>query len=235
MTDASRRIEVLQAIADRLPATSYLEIGVQSGDTFFPLRIRKKLAVDPRFLFGWRSKLNWVRWNRHNLFNEYYPMPSDLFFAHRAAKSNRRKLDLVFVDGLHTYAQSLRDVENSLVHLSENGIVVIDDCNPRSAAAADPVKADSQKIWNGDVWKTIVHIRSTRPDLTLWTLDYVYGLGILVKTPATIMLDYSTARIEMMTYEDLDQQREQLLDLKPFRYLDEFLGSLLRPGRVQDR
>src|SRR5687767_9356398 len=108
------RVDVLQAIVNRLAARTYLEIGVKAGDTFFPLKVRKKLAVDPEFLITRRNKLDWIRWNFWNLFNEYFAMTSDAFFAARGKMLARRALDVVFVDGLHTFEQSLRDVENSL-------------------------------------------------------------------------------------------------------------------------
>lgn len=220
------RSNVIQAIADRLAAKTYLEIGVQSGDTFFPLRIAKKIAVDPRFAFSRFARLNWIRWNWRNMRNEYRSLPSDEFFARHRKFLQGRKLDLVFVDGLHTHEQSLKDIKNSLQHLSEHGVIVVDDCNPQSAGAASPVKAATQVIWNGDVWKSIAYLRATEPGLRICTLDFVFGLGIILRERAESHLDCHPDDIRSMTYEHFDKHRHDLLNLKPASYLPHLLGEL---------
>jgi hypothetical protein len=44
----------------------------------------------------------------------YYQTASDDFFAEQAENLDAPGLDFAFIDGLHTYDQSLRDVENCL-------------------------------------------------------------------------------------------------------------------------
>jgi len=220
------RVHVLQTIIDRLGARRYLEIGVQSGDTLFPLRVRKKLAVDPRFLITTRAKLDWVRWNFCNIFNSYYEMTSDMFFSKHGGALAQRGLDVVFVDGLHTYEQSLKDVENSLRYLSVNGVIVMDDCNPPSEGAAAPSKAPDQMVWTGDVWKTVAFLRSTRADLNVVTLDCVYGIGIVVRGTPETRLAYMPHQISSLTYTDLDADRERILNLKTSTYLNELVATL---------
>lgn len=227
------RSALLQAIADRLGAKTYLEIGVQSGDTFFPLRIPKKIAVDPRFAFSRFAKLNWIRWNWRNIRNEYRPLPSDAFFASERELLKGRKLDLVFVDGLHTYEQSLRDIRNSLRHLAEHGVVVVDDCNPQSEGAASPVKAATQVIWNGDVWKAIAFLRATEPRLRICTLDIVYGLGIVFQRAAETTLDCRPEEIASMTYGHFDKHRQELLNLKPAAHIPHLLDEIAAFGQEQ--
>ena len=57
--------------------------------------------------------------------------------------------------------------------LSPGGVVVLHDCNPNSATNAYPATSleeveklnlpDFTGSWCGDVWKTIVHLRSQQP------------------------------------------------------------------------
>jgi hypothetical protein len=100
-------------------------------------------------------------------------------------------LDVVFVDGLHTYQQALKDVNNSLINLNEKGVIIIHDCNPPHEAAAYPADSYDHAAslslpgwtgeWCGDVWKTICYLRSHRNDLKIFVLDCDYGLGIVMR------------------------------------------------------
>jgi hypothetical protein len=217
------RVGVIQAILDKLSAKTYLEIGVRAGETFLPLKARKKMAVDPALVISARRKFDWIRWNICNIFSEYYLMTSDAFFEEYGPKLERRSLNVVFVDGLHTFEQSLRDVENALRYLNDDGVIVLDDCNPKSEAAANPVR--TQVTWNGDVWKTIAYLRSARPDLDVFTLDCVFGLGIVTKRPAQSSLNLDPERIGSWSYNDFDGDRATILNLKPIDHLHYFLHS----------
>jgi SAM-dependent methyltransferase len=213
-TRPNDRVQVIQMLAKARNARTYLEIGVQYGDTFFWIKARKKMAVDPRFLFGRKSKLQWIRWNPCNLFNEYYCVESDRFFAENDSLLRKRGLDVVFVDGMHTYEQSLRDIKNALRFLRDDGIVIVDDCNPPDEPASRPVKPEGNGLWCGDVWKTIVHLRSTEPELCVFVLDRMYGLGVIVKSPPGKLLNYSVEEIKNMSYDDFAANRDLLLDLR---------------------
>ncbi len=65
-------------------------------------------------------------------------MTSDEFFANPPEILIEKGIDLAFIDGLHTYEQSLRDVENCLKYLNPDGIIVMHDCLPSSEAEALP-------------------------------------------------------------------------------------------------
>ena len=220
---SNERAAIIQALIDTRNARTYLEIGVQYGDTFFWIKAKKKMAVDPLFLFNTTSKLKWLRWNRYNIFNEYYNMPSDAFFSQNARKLRKHRLEVVFVDGLHTYEQSLRDIENSLLFLHDNGVIILDDCNPPNEQVSCPIKPKNDDPWCGDVWKSIVHLRSHRCDLRIFVLDCVYGLGIITRAPAESLLSYSCDDIRAMSYADFASNRYSLLNMKQRSYFNEFI------------
>ena len=81
-------------------------------------------------------------------------------------------------------------------------------------------------MWCGDVWKTIVHLRSTRKDLNIFVLDCDFGIGVVSKGSPDKWLDYSADQIKAMNFDDLNGNRDDLLNLKPQEYLYEFLGTI---------
>lgn len=131
------RVSALQSILDakRFPKR-YLEIGVFDGACFFSVTGAIKTAVDPQFKFPSKRIVKSYLKHPSNVFNRYYQMPSDDYFAAHSAT-----YDVVFVDGLHTYEQSLRDVENALACLNDGGIIVMHDCCPTSRSMAFPAES----------------------------------------------------------------------------------------------
>jgi Methyltransferase domain len=233
------RTDVIQKIIDKKKALRYLEIGVNNGDNFFPIEISQKTAVDPSFAFSSARQTEWEAKNPANMAAKYITATSDDFFAKADAVDG---FDVVFIDGLHTYEQSLQDVLNSLDKLNDNGVIVMHDCKPPHVAAAYPAASlqaaeDAQKneatkvagwdgIWCGDVWKTICHLRSRRQDLRVFVLDCDFGLGIVMKGKPDNNLDLSTEQLNAMTYEDIFHGDGSLLNLKHENYLFEFLETI---------
>jgi predicted O-methyltransferase YrrM len=230
MNNPMDRREVIQKIIDATGAKRYLEIGVFQGTTFLQIKCRHKSAVDPDFRISPRARARWVL---RNLGSRFYQMMSGDFFArYRSPK----KFGVAFIDGLHSYAGSLADLEKTLGILDDGGVIIMHDCNPPTAAAETPADswydADAKKVpgwtgeWNGDVWKTIARIRSERDDLSVFVLDTDYGLGIITRGKPEKMLGLTPAEIHAFTYADLDAHRAEWLDLKPIGYLDGFLALL---------
>ena len=89
------RTEIVQRLIDRYSYQSYLEIGVDKGDTFKFIRCPLKHGVDPRRNVATHS------------------MTSDDFFS-----TLDRNYDLIFIDGLHEAEQVKRDINNALEHLA---------------------------------------------------------------------------------------------------------------------
>lgn len=157
----------------------YIEIGVRNGETFFAVNAQKKWGVDPNHFFAKRALLKALSYKRNWGF-KIFRMESDEFFLNEVKKITRKHpFDVVFIDGLHTYEQSLRDALNSLAHLNPKGTIIFHDCNPPSAKAAQPWLPTEKINWNGDVWKTIYHFRKFPNFFECFTHDDDQGLGIL--------------------------------------------------------
>jgi len=230
------RLSVIQSIINRIRAKTYLEIGVQHGRVLAMIKCKTKIGIDPCLkLSGGKRFKNFV-----GIMNfKTYKMTSDEFFVRNAQKTIVDGIDVAFVDGLHNYSQSLKDVENCLRYLNERGVIIIHDCNPLNHACAYPVKESIREVlelvregelagwngsWNGDVWKTLIHMRIAYNDLEIFTLDLDWGLGIITRGSNNRLKNYTVQDLKHAGYSFLERDRVNLLNLKPPKYLYEFLN-----------
>jgi len=222
------RLKVIQTLMQQKGLRNYLEIGVFSGHILFRVKSTFKIAIDPDFRFDVLRKIGKTIINPFNLFNHYFKKTSDDFFEQDAAKViGEKKIEIALIDGMHEYAYVQSDVENVIRYLDNEGVIVLHDCNPikeESAVSFAEWQARGQKgVWNGDVWKTILNVRSLRPDLTAFVLDCDYGLGIIVKKPSAT-LPFSKEDIDRFNYNDFNANRKEWLNLQPADYLYEFFN-----------
>lgn len=227
------RTKVVQAILDQRSDPVYLEIGVEKGENFFPIKARQKIAVDPRFRISTIRKAAWLLGNASNRSAKYHQETSDSYFSNPRYSC---QLDVVFIDGLHTHQQSLKDVNNSLRNLKNNGVIVMHDCNPPNAAAAHPANSYDHAAslnlpgwtgeWCGDVWKTISCLRGSRKDLRVFVLDCDCGVGIITRGKPDDNLSLLQQDIDRMSYDEFSQDRKKLLNLRDESFLIEFLKSI---------
>lgn len=169
------RTDIINKLIKKNNYKTYLEIGVntpsQPGYNWINVDIQLKHGVDPNV-------------------DTTYKVTSDVFFE----KHIPHKYDLIFVDGLHTFDQSYRDIINSLNFLNENGTIVVHDCNPINEISQRPVRESNE--WNGDVWKSILKLRLENKDLEIYTVDTDYGCSVIKKgtqellKPENNMYDY---------------------------------------------
>lgn len=176
--------------------TRFLEIGTKYGYGGIRAHATHKVGVDPNPCGG-------------TAFYDYIsPLTSDAFFSDLGPM---HEFHVVLIDGLHHADQVLRDVENSLKHLHPEGLIVVHDCNPQSEEAQRVPRPVGKNRWNGDVWKAIVTLRVSRPDLLVNTLDADEGLGIIRRATHE---NFDTFEVPNgLTWEGLVQNRGQWLGL----------------------
>lgn len=230
------RTKVIQKIINVKKAETYLEIGVYTGACFLRLRAPYKIGVDPKFVISWDRRIKYFIKNPWNINNHYYEMTSDKFFKNENNLLRERPIDVAFIDGLHTYKQSLRDVLNILRFLKDDGVIIMHDCSPPDEASAYPAshvdEARDLKLpgwtgsWCGDVWKAIVYLRSQHNELNVFVLDCDFGLGIVRKGKAENSLSFSPEAIAGLSYTDLEKNRRELINLKPVKYLEDFISGI---------
>ena len=128
---------------------NYLEIGCFDNKAFdtIPLPLEQKIGVDP------------LRGGTHR-------MTSDVFFL-----KNKKKFDVIFVDGLHSYDQCSKDCTNSINFLNEDGIIILHDMMPRH-------KTEESPKFSGDVWKVAFELcQSENVKFVIANIDQ--GVGLL--------------------------------------------------------
>lgn len=224
-----KRFEAVQQALDGRPTRVYLEIGVHYGRAFRRITAEEKIAIDPAFKLSRRTRR---RADSKARATDYFEMTSDDFFANKTDVLEQRGIDVALIDGLHTAGQAVRDVDNILRYLRDDGVIILHDCNPKSAAvgctAASYADFRAQNrwwniAWSGDVWKAIVQLRC-RQNLDVAVLDCDYGVALVRKGSPETQLSYSKAQVEALSYADLADDRDRLLNLKPPAYLGEFLA-----------
>jgi len=154
----------LNRLAEALDCKTYLEIGVSEGITFNAVNVETKTGVDPDFQFDWQA-------SHDGTHTRLLPLSSDAFFAQEPIGS---RFDLIFIDGLHTYDQTYRDLQNALLYSHPGTVVLIDDTIPcdaysccRDQNEAIRLRAQStgiaNAIWHGDTYKImpLIHLFHT--------------------------------------------------------------------------
>ena len=170
---------------------SYLEIGLGSGEHFNRVRCAEKESVDPAG--GTRAVAPTHR------------MTSDEFFTR-----NRRRYDLVFIDGLHHCETVYCDIWNALAALSPGGTVVCHDMNP----ATEEMQAVPRRTqeWTGDCWKAWVRLRREHPALPAVVADTDYGVGVIFPDGKPGRAG-ALPKDGELTWENLERNRRSWLNL----------------------
>ena len=156
------RAEVNQGILDLFSNPSYLEIGVAHGETFHAVRAARKVAVDPAFVFD----LDAARADPSNSKCTYHQVTSDIYFSDHQPLGE--KFDVIFIDGLHTFDQTLKDLMNAILSVNEGGVIVVDDVIPASYQSSISDVGEFMRFlnaigsmdgtWMGDVYRLVFFV-----------------------------------------------------------------------------
>jgi hypothetical protein len=127
----------------------YLEIGVETGFTFNNVHFLTKTGVDPSPTFN---------------SDDLVLKTSDDFFGGLEASTT---YDIIFIDGMHQTEYVLKDFNNSIKYLNENGKILLDDIIPLNVNEQLKVPFKHNYVdgilktlipWTGDVWKFLFHV-----------------------------------------------------------------------------
>lgn len=195
-----KRFDIINFLIQKNSYKSYLEIGISHGDNYEKINCAFKTGVEP---------------DCSNYKNDtVFCMTSNEFFE----KHCHQKFDIIFIDGLHLEDQVDKDVENSLRFLSDNGTIVMHDCNPPTIHHAREVYRDfstpAGAKWNGTVWRSIVKLRTTRDDLDICVVDTDWGCGVLRRANSETsnrFTDLSTEKC--LEWNTFDISRKNILNL----------------------
>ena len=174
-TEASSLINTILKV--RGLSQTYLEIGIENGLTLESVKAHSKTGVDPNpkvfsSLLTPRTAID--------------VSESDKFFQH-----NRKKFEFIYIDGLHTFEQALRDLLHSMDNLVPKGIILLDDTVPSDKWSALPDQQDAYRArqhesksddtsWHGDVFRVVTLVSS-------WNIDFLHFATVTdLQNPKTL-------------------------------------------------
>jgi len=155
----------------------FVELGVKEGESYFSFcqsAAENKVSVRCYGIDSWQgdvqtgnlspeiqrevTEYNW----RYSSFSELKKM----LFAEALADFPDDSIDLLHIDGTHTYSEVKSDFESWLPKLSANGIILFHDVIPRDGGFG---------VWR--VWEEIAR------DDNSFLFEFGYGLGVWKKQP----------------------------------------------------
>ena len=175
----NNRHEVINELTNK--DNTYLEIGVENGYTFNNVHFSNKIGVDPD-----------PKFNNKNI----HICASDEYF-----EKCEQRFDVIFIDGMHHVENVLRDFNNSIKILNENGTIFIDDIIPLNYNEQLTIPLNHyyengilkyREEWTGDVWKTLYYLLVHYQDKL--SISYYYNINyrgvahIKLKTKFTIFI-----------------------------------------------
>lgn len=209
--DCVQRFEVINALIRNRFADScnYLEIGVCNPSLCFDKIIASsKMSVDPCL--------------EYSSFQPDFKMTSDNFFKSLQNGDTHLekdfKWDVIFIDGLHLAEQVFRDIQNSLLHTKENGIIVLHDCNPPSwlrTHSDHEYFLQNVKPWNGTVWKAFYYTK-TQSQYKMYTVDTDYGVGVIDKSVEAKPIEHDNVFFEYINLKRNQEKHLGLIDVEKF-------------------
>jgi hypothetical protein len=140
---------------------------VEYGECFNSVHFLDKTGVDPdpKFKPG---------------IGQLFKLTSDQFFETKG----ERIFDVIFIDGMHQSEYILRDINNSIRFLAEDGFIFIDDILPfnYNEQLKIPIKHYYEngilkyaENWTGDVWKVIYYMLLKHKD-KISLCEYYYNI-----------------------------------------------------------
>lgn len=229
ITWSARRINRL---AEALQSRRYLEVGVNRGVTFRDVTVAERVAVDPRFLFEYKEYANPQ--------TSFHEMTSDRYFATLAKNA---QFDIYFLDGLHTFEQTLRDFCNTLAHSHARTVWLIDDTKPNDPFSALPDQSRALRFrkaagsngqaWHGDVFKLVYFLHDFFPGMNYRTIStggnrqtLVWRSNLGWREPRYNDVE----KISRLTYFDMHDSIEVLREEAEDVALDLCIAELLGEG-----
>ena len=197
-SNKKKRNEIVQKIINIKNYKSYLEIGTFRDELFNFIKCEEKIGVDP--VSGGNIRKT-----------------SDNFFF-----DNKKKFDLIFIDGLHHYSQVKKDIQNSLKFLNKGGLILMHDCMPRNYYYQAVPR--SQINWNGDTWKAFLEIR-TNTDLDTYCCYADEGIGVILKRENRNHLKIEKKNFKNFDFNEYVKNYKEYLNLIEYDQLVDIISK----------
>lgn len=206
-----KHTELINAVAKKINAKSYLEIGVYNPEhNFDRIAVFSKMGIDPDP--NVKASLTMTSDEFfYNMFNDidYRDLYKD---KDGNTHSMTHKYDLIFIDGLHHADQVRKDIINSWACLNECGCLILHDTNPYSEHITH-VPRDNRE-WTGNVYQSVAQVENEK-----FTLNDDYGVTVIRKTGELKLND------DVVTWEEFDMFRNDILNLKNWNEITKIIDS----------
>jgi len=216
------RWDTINFFIEKYRYTTYLEIGYYKGWSFDRVKCKFKTAVDPNPCKFPEQELRLINDKIFEPEGVIYKMTSDQFFRNlsdsklftalgRNQDKEKYKWDIIFIDGLHEREQVLRDLKHAFNHLSDNGIIIMHDCNPPKY---EHTTTGIDGCWTGDVYKAMLDVRNS-PEAEAYVIDIDWGVGVVKPIESLKKRDITeTQHFNALTdWDYFDKNRKELLNL----------------------
>ena len=204
--------QVMARIHNHLKPATYLEIGVDQGQSFEIVTPETlALGVDPNPRVRKTLKPN----------QRVFAETSDDFFKNHDVISELggKTLELAFIDGMHQFEFALRDFINVEKYSSPDSVILIHDVYPIDATSAARERASW--FWSGDIWRLILILKKYRTDLTVNVIGTSpTGLGIVqnLDPSSRVLAEHLDEIVEEVLALDisvLDGRKDEMLNRIP--------------------
>ncbi len=210
------RAQVVRRLLAHYEEPRYLEIGVCTGRTFDRVSATTRVAVDPEFRFDHAA--------RDEPGTTYHEITSDEYFG--SVVEPGTQFDVIYLDGLHTVEQTLRDLLNALPYLQPRGVIVVDDVRPPTELASirdrqeffDVRRAagrDDEKAWMGDVFRLVWFVDTFLQQLTHRVIANNHGQAVIWRHRRDQVPERLLADVGGLPFDALEREPE-VLRLAPF-------------------
>jgi len=203
-------LEVLGRIHRELRPDTYLEIGVETGQSLVLAQTGTTcVGIDPRPRIVHALPATTC----------VLAKTSDAFFAEHDLfeELGGRPVRLAFLDGMHDFTYTLRDFVNVEAYCTPDSTCLAHDCYPLDERTAANPRATT--FWSGDAWKLIPCLKKYRPDLRIHTIAAApTGLAMIrgLDPASTVLrdrLEEISAEFAALPYAYLDEDKAGKLNL----------------------
>ena len=197
----------------------YLEIGVWDG------RVFNKVVCDFRCGIDKRVKISYTTSDKIKLMD----IESSEFFA-----QNNETFDIIVLSRKNSFESIKQDLNNALKILSENGTIVINNCNP--------TEDDVEK--NGEAYKVVTELRHDSfsglvEKLKVWTVEVEGGACIIRKENTKVKDNENSLKKifskslkgELMNWSTFSYYKSEIMNIIKFaNFLDIFNTEFDEPA-----
>lgn len=207
----SNHTDLLNYLVHRYGLKTYCEIGIQDpSKNFNKIKCDTdcKKGVDPEYM---GNDVTIAK------------LTSDMFFNQWLGE----KIDLIFIDGLHTSDQVRRDFENSLKCLNTGGFIVLHDTCPEIESTT--LVPRNSRVWHGDVYRFAMSLH-LYTGTNFVTFDIDCGITVVWKQWPDIKMPTHELTRTWKSYTEYKQSSLNIIDISRIEEIDSCIQVAIERG-----